>query len=75
MKLNDKNDFAKRTANTVNSILSANGIELKAINNGDGNMFYINQNDLKTRILVKKSGFILQRSEQNAKQLYFFCHE
>ena len=75
MKTNDKNNFAKRTANAVSSILKSNGIEMKPVNNGDGNMFYVNQNDLATRILVKKAGFILVRSQQIDKQLYFLCHE
>ena len=70
MKTNDKNNFAKRTSNIVSSILG-----IKAVNNGDGNMFYVNQNDLATRILVKKAGFILVRSQQIDKQLYFLCHE
>ena len=73
MKMNNSNDFAKRNANTVNSILKSNGIEFKAQNTGDGRLFHIQNNDFKTRFLLKKAGFLLQRCKEDDKNCYFSC--
>jgi hypothetical protein len=62
-----------RTANQVNAILSVNSIEFKATNLGDGRKFSINNNELKTRVAVKKAGFILQRCEAIETTCYFYC--
>jgi len=71
MKTNNKNDFSKRTANQVKSILKENGVMLNPENFGDGRHFFVNDCSLKTRIKIKKAGFILQLSEENSKGLIF----
>ena len=75
MKTNNKNNFGKRTANQINSILKSNGIEAKAINQGDGNSFnvYIESN-LHNRFALKKSGFILCRGNEGDKYITIKCH-
>ena len=71
MKINNINNFSKRTASQVASILKANGIPFKPENLGDGRTFYINDTNIKTRIGIKKSGFILNLSNENDKGLTF----
>ena len=71
MKINNTNDYSKRTVSQVASILIANGIAFKPENFGDGRHFYINDCSLRTRIQVKKAGFILEVSEQNSNGLIF----
>lgn len=71
MKTNNKNDFSKRTASQVSSILIANGVPYKPENLGDGRTFYINDSNIKTRVGIKKAGFILDLSNKNDKGLTF----
>ena len=71
MKTNNTNDFSKRTASQVASVLNANGITIKPENLGDGRTFYINDTSIKTRVALKKAGFILETSKENDKGLIF----
>jgi uncharacterized protein (DUF983 family) len=68
---NNTNDFSKRTAAQVASILKANGLVLKCENLGDGKTFSVLDTTLKTRIALKKCGFILNTSNQSDKYLTF----
>ena len=74
MKTNNTNDFSKRTASQVASVLNANGITIKPENLGDGRTFYINDTSIKTRFAIKKAGFILELSKANDKGLIFKTH-
>lgn len=59
-KVNDNNNFGKRTASQVNSILKSNGIDCKAENLGDGRTFGVKiESNIKNRYTLKKAGFIL----------------
>tara|TARA_S200002703_G_C3802892_1_gene248273 strand:- start:8032 stop:8256 length:225 start_codon:yes stop_codon:yes gene_type:complete len=71
MRINDTNDFSKRTQSKVASILISHGIAFKPENLGDGRTFYINDSTIKTRVGIKKAGFILDLSNQNDKGLTF----
>lgn len=71
MKTNNTNDFSKRTASQVASILISNGVAFKPESLGDGRTFYINDASLKTRFAIKKSGFILELSKATDKGLIF----
>jgi hypothetical protein len=68
---NETNNSAKRTAAQVNAILKSNGIDFKAANQGDGNLFCIQDASLKTAILLKKAGFIINERTKNVT--YFNC--
>ena len=74
MKKNNSNDASKRTENQINSILRSQGIKFKATNEGDGRKFSIPDASLKTRIAIKKAGFILLRSIETDATLYFVTH-
>lgn len=74
MKKNNTNNFRKRTSSQVASILRANGITLKPENLGDGRTFYVNDASLKTRIAIKKAGFILELSKNGDKGCVFKTH-
>jgi len=71
MKINNTNDFSKRTQSQVASILIANGVPFKPENLGDGRTFYVNDTSIKTRFAIKKAGFILETSKVNDKGLIF----
>jgi catalase len=71
MKTNDQNNFAKRTQAQVKSILVAHGVDFKPENMGDGRLFSVLDTSIKTRVAIKKAGFILDRSNLNDKVLYF----
>lgn len=71
MKTNNTNDFSKRTASQVASILISNGVAFKPENLGDGRTFYINDTSIKTRFAIKKAGFILELSKATDKGLIF----
>ena len=71
MTTNNKNDFSKKTQRQVASVLIKNGVAFKPENLGDGRNFYINDNSIKTRVGIKKAGFILERSKKNDKGLIF----
>jgi len=68
---NNKNNFSKRTSSQVASILRANGITFKVENLGDGRTFYINDSSLRTRMAIKKAGFILELSKKGDKGCVF----
>ena len=71
MKTNNTNDFSRRTQSQIASILILNGIAFKPENMGDGRTFYINDTTIKTRVGLKKAGFILDLSNSNDKGLTF----
>ena len=71
MKNNNTNDSAKRTSSQVASILIANGIAFKPENLGDGRTFFLGDTSIKTRVGIKKAGFILEVSKVNDKGLTF----
>lgn len=71
---NDINDYSKRTATRVASILKSNGLVLMPENLGDGNIFYIADSSLSTRLIIKRSGFILCRSNDGDKGVTFKSH-
>tara|TARA_R100000541_G_scaffold39136_1_gene46986 strand:- start:11352 stop:11576 length:225 start_codon:yes stop_codon:yes gene_type:complete len=71
MKTNNTNDFSKRTQSQIASILISNGIAFNPENMGDGRTFYINDTTIKTRVGLKKAGFILDLSNVNDKGLTF----
>lgn len=77
MKTNDTNNFEKRTASQVKSILNEYGLSLliDIDNQGDGNLFSANDNSIKTRVILKKAGFILDRCNAGDKICYFRCHK
>ena len=58
MKTNNQNDFTKRTQSQIASILISNGVAFKCENLGDGRTFYVNDSTLRTRLGIKKAGFI-----------------
>lgn len=59
MKTNNTNDFSKRTAAQIKSILKANGINAKVENKGDNRLFYVEaMPTIKNLMIVKISGFI-----------------
>lgn len=68
---NNTNDFSKRTASQVASILIKNGVPFKPENLGDGRMFYVNDSSIKTRVGIKKAGFLLDLSRKNDKGVTF----
>jgi hypothetical protein len=72
--MNNANDASKRTAAQVAKILKAYGINAKPENMGDGRTFSISCTDLKTRIALKKAGFILNRSLTADTFLIFKTH-
>ena len=61
MKTNNTNDFAKRTAGEVRGILSQFNLDLTVQSQGDGNLFMVYDNSIKTRVAIKKAGFLLDR--------------
>jgi len=71
MKTNNTNDFSKRTSKQIASILTSNGIAFKPENLGDGRTFYLNDTSIKTRVGIKKAGFILDVSSAGDKGLTF----
>jgi len=71
MTTNNTNDFSKRTQSQIDSILISNSIAFKSENLGDGRTFYINDTSIKTRVNLKKAGFILQLSKNTDKGLTF----
>lgn len=71
MKTNNTNNFIKRTQSQVASILIANGVPFKPENLGDGRTFYVNDSSIKTRVGIKKAGFILELSNVKDKGLTF----
>ena len=71
MTTNNKNDFSKRTQRQVASVLIKNGVAFKPENLGDGRNFYINDNSIKTRVGIKKAGFILELSKKTDNGLTF----
>lgn len=64
---NNTNDFSKRTKAQIDSILKNNGINFGSENMGDGRTFYVNDSSLKTRVALKKAGFVLCKSNTNDK--------
>lgn len=68
---NNVNDFSKRTKAQIDLILKNNGIYFSSENMGDGRTFYVNDSSLKTRVALKKSGFILCSSNANDKGITF----
>jgi sugar lactone lactonase YvrE len=71
MKTNNTNDFSKRTQSQIASILISNGVAFKPENLGDGRTFYVNDTSIKTRVGIKKAGFILDLSNNMDKGLTF----
>ena len=74
MKTNNKNDFSKRTQSQVASILISNGVTAKPENLGDGRNFYLRDTSIKTRMAIKKAGFILLLSDESDKGVTFRTH-
>lgn len=75
MKTNDTNNFEKRTATQVKSILNEYKLNIEIENQGDGNLFSVNDNSIKTRVALKQAGFILDRCNAGEKICYFRCHK
>lgn len=71
MKTNNTNDSSKRTQSQIASILISNNVAFKPENLGDGRTFYVNDTSIKTRVAIKKAGFILEVSKANDKGLIF----
>ena len=71
MKRNNTNDFSKRTQSQIASILISNGIAFKPESLGDGRTFYVNDTSIKTRVRIKKAGFLLDLSKNTDKGLTF----
>jgi hypothetical protein len=74
MKINNQNDFAKRTAATVKAILK-NYINLESHqieNLGDNNQFSVTNATIQTKMAIKMAGFIRQGSSGHVT--YFKCH-
>ena len=74
MKTNNTNDFSKRTQSQIASILISNNVAFKPEGLGDGRTFYVNDTSIKTRVAIKKAGFILEVSKANDKGLIFKTH-
>jgi len=68
MKINDTNNFKKRTVSTIKSILKSNNILFEmVINDGDNNQFSIICNaNIKTKMQLKQAGFIRLYSDSNS---------
>lgn len=74
-KLNNTNNFGKRTASQVSSILKSNGFDCKAENSGDGRTFHIQiESNIKNRYALKKMGFILCLGKESDKFITFKTH-
>jgi hypothetical protein len=72
---NNKNNFAKRTASQVKSILAKNGIDCKVENLGDNRTFFLNiVPTLKVRVLLSEIGFILCRTTEGDKTINIKCY-
>ena len=70
MKVNNTNDFSKRTASQVNSILKANGIIGQVFNLGDNKEFELRlEPEIKTLMKLKMAGFL--RTGTTSKSIYF----
>jgi len=69
--MNNANDFSKRTATQVNAILKGYNLPAKAESLGDGRAFYIHDTSIKTRVALKKAGFIRDVAGVNDKGVFF----
>ena len=72
---NDANNFAKRTATQVKSILKSNNIDFDSvINDGDGNQFTIRiENTIKNKAKLDFIGFILLPKWHSKNKLVVKC--
>jgi len=75
-KKNDTNNFAKRTASTIKSILNSNNIPFESVtNDGDNNQFGIlTPNILKTKMQLKLAGFIRIDKFSTKNVIVIKCH-
>ncbi len=75
-KTNNTNNFAKRTASTIKSILNSNNIPFESvINDGDNNQFGIlTPNTIKTKMQLKQAGFIRIDKFSNNNVIVIKCH-
>ena len=74
-KVNNSNNFVKRTAPQVTSILKANGFDCKAENLGDGRTFdVLIESTIKNRYALKKAGFILCLGNKGDNFITFKTH-
>ena len=73
-KKNDTNNFAKRTASTIKSILNSNNIYFTDVyNDGDNNQFSImTPNTVLTKMKLKQAGFIRLFTASNS--ITIKCH-
>ena len=73
-KKNDTNNYAKRTASTIKSILKSNNIEFTDVyNDGDNNQFSImTPNTIITKMKLKQAGFIRLFTTSNS--IIIKCH-
>ena len=70
MKVNNPDNYSKRTVAQVKSILKANGADVFVENLGDGRSFWVGlPSTLKNRVALKKMGFLLARSEDGDKSI------
>lgn len=73
MKTNNNNDFSKRTASQINSILKANGIIGKVWNLGDNREFEVCvKPEIQTLMKLKSIGFIRTATTSNSIYLKAF---
>ena len=75
-KTNDTNNFAKRTAGTIKSILNSNDIPYTHVDNdGDSNQFSITTpNTIKTKMQLKQAGFIRIDKFSTNNVIVIKCH-
>lgn len=74
MKKNDTNNFSKRTASQVRSILRSNGLDAHCLNLGNNRTFSVYVEDTITnRVLIKNAGFILRRGCAGDKFIDIDC--
>jgi hypothetical protein len=73
--LNNKNDFSKRTASQVKSLLVKNGIDCNVDNLGDNRTFFLNLvPTIQVRVLLTEIGFILCRTNAGDKTINVKCY-
>jgi hypothetical protein len=74
-KVNNSNNFGKRTASQVSSILKSNGFDCKAENLGDGRTFDVKiESNIKNRYALKKAGFILCSGKEGDNYITIKTH-
>lgn len=74
-KVNNSNNFGKRTVAQVRSILKHNGFDCEVNNSGDGRTFYTNiESNIKNRYALKKAGFIPCLGKEGDKFIFIKTH-